>query len=60
MTSVQIEAIGLANPPRRFTQDETFQMAGYTSPRILETFRNCADFPANTVFAKALTKLDHN
>jgi predicted naringenin-chalcone synthase len=41
MTSVQIEAIGLANPPRRFTQDETFQMAGYTSPRILEIFRNC-------------------
>jgi predicted naringenin-chalcone synthase len=41
MTPVQIEAIGLANPPRRFTQDETFQMAGYTSPRILEIFRNC-------------------
>jgi polyketide synthase Type III len=41
MTPVQIEAIGLANPPRRFSQDETFQMAGYTSPRILEIFRNC-------------------
>jgi polyketide synthase Type III len=39
--SVQIEAIGLANPPRRFSQDEAFQMAGYTSPRILEIFRNC-------------------
>src|SRR3984957_729779 len=38
---VQIEAIGLANPPRRFSQDETFQMDGYTSPRILEIFRNC-------------------
>ena len=35
-----IEAIGLANPPRRFTQDETFQMAGYTSPRIVNIFRN--------------------
>jgi predicted naringenin-chalcone synthase len=38
---VQIEAVGLANPPRRFSQDEAFQMAGYTSPRILEIFRNC-------------------
>ena len=38
---IGIEAIGLANPPRRFTQDETFQMAGYTSPRILNIFRNC-------------------
>jgi polyketide synthase Type III len=41
MKSVQIEAIGLANPPRRFSQDEAFQMAGYTSPRTLEIFRNC-------------------
>jgi polyketide synthase Type III len=41
LTSVQIEAVGLANPPRRFSQDEAFQMAGYTSPRILEIFRNC-------------------
>src|ERR1700683_2653370 len=41
MTPVQIEAIGLANPPRRFSQDEAFQMAGYTSPRILQIFRNC-------------------
>jgi len=41
LSSVQIEAIGLANPPRRFSQDEAFQMAGYTSPRILEIFRNC-------------------
>ena len=32
--SVQIEAIGLANPPRRFGQHGAFQMAGYTSPRI--------------------------
>jgi hypothetical protein len=38
---IGIQAIGLANPPRRFTQDETFQMAGYTSPRILNIFRNC-------------------
>ena len=41
MRSAHIEAIGLANPPRRFSQDEAFQMAGYTSPRILEIFRNC-------------------
>jgi predicted naringenin-chalcone synthase len=41
MKSVQIEAIGLANPPRRFSQDEAVQMAGYTSPRTLEIFRNC-------------------
>jgi polyketide synthase Type III len=41
LRSAQIEAIGLANPPRRFSQDEAFQMAGYTSPRILEIFRNC-------------------
>jgi 3,5-dihydroxyphenylacetyl-CoA synthase len=39
--SAQIDAIGVATPPRRFSQDETFQMAGYTSPRILEIFRNC-------------------
>ena len=32
--SVQIEAIGLANPPRRFGQHGAFQMAGYTGPRI--------------------------
>jgi hypothetical protein len=38
---IGIEAIGLANPPRRFTQDETFQVAGYTSLRILNIFRNC-------------------
>jgi predicted naringenin-chalcone synthase len=36
-----IRAIGLANPPHCFTQDETFELAGYTSPRILEIFRNC-------------------
>jgi polyketide synthase Type III len=36
-----IQGIGLANPPRRFSQDDTFQMAGYTSPRILEIIRNC-------------------
>jgi polyketide synthase Type III len=41
LTPVRIEAIGLANPPRRFSQDEAFQMAGYTSPRILKIFRNC-------------------
>ena len=36
-----IHSIGIANPPHRFTQDETFEMAGYTSPRILDIFRNC-------------------
>jgi len=37
----RIAAIGVANPPRRFSQEEAFQMAGYTSLRILEIFRNC-------------------
>jgi polyketide synthase Type III len=41
VTTTFIHGIGLANPPRRFSQDDTFQMAGYTSPRILEIFRNC-------------------
>ena len=35
MTTPFIQGIGLANPPRRFSQDDTFQMAGYTSPRYL-------------------------
>ena len=39
--SPRIAAVGVANPPRRFNQEEAFQMAGYTSPRILEIFRNC-------------------
>jgi polyketide synthase Type III len=41
VTTPFIQGIGLANPPRRFSQDDTFQMAGYSSPRILEIFRNC-------------------
>jgi 3,5-dihydroxyphenylacetyl-CoA synthase len=41
LRSPRIAAIGVANPPRRFSQEEAFQMAGYTSPRILEIFRNC-------------------
>ena len=41
LMSVSIDSIGLANPPRRFSQDETFQMAGYTSQSILKIFRNC-------------------
>jgi 3,5-dihydroxyphenylacetyl-CoA synthase len=41
VTTPFIQSIGLANPPRRFSQDDTFQMAGYSSPRILEIFRNC-------------------
>jgi polyketide synthase Type III len=36
-----IQGIGRANPSQRFTQDETFQIAGYSSPRVLEIFRNC-------------------
>lgn len=38
---VSIASIGLATPPRRFSQDQTFQMAGYTSQSILKIFRNC-------------------
>ena len=41
MRAPRIAAIGVANPPRRFSQEEAFQMAGYTSLRILEIFRNC-------------------
>ena len=41
MNTPLIHGIGFANPPRRFSQDDAFRMAGYTSPRILEIFRNC-------------------
>jgi predicted naringenin-chalcone synthase len=36
----RILALGTANPPQRFTQDQVFRMAGYHSQRILEIFRN--------------------
>jgi hypothetical protein len=35
-----ILAIGTANPLQRFTQEEVFRMAGYSSQRILEIFLN--------------------
>jgi predicted naringenin-chalcone synthase len=41
LRSARIEAIGLANPPHPFSQDEAFRIASYTSSRILEIFRNC-------------------
>jgi polyketide synthase Type III len=41
LRSPRIAAIGVANPPHRFSQEEAFQMAGYTSRRTLEIFRNC-------------------
>ncbi len=31
----------LANSPRRFNQQEVFQMAGCASPRVLEKLRHC-------------------
>jgi alkylresorcinol/alkylpyrone synthase/polyketide synthase Type III len=40
MTNPNILAMGTATPPYRFTQKETFQMAGYNSQRILEIFEN--------------------
>lgn len=36
----RIQAIGKANPPLRFTQEETFRLAGYNNPRILRIFLN--------------------
>ncbi len=36
----RIVAIGTANPPHRFTQEEAFHMAGYSSQRIFEIFQN--------------------
>src|SRR2546422_4173619 len=34
----RILAIGAANPPHRFTQEEAYRLAGYDSPRILDIF----------------------
>src|SRR5256712_2740757 len=36
----RILAIGTANPPHRFTQEEAYRLAGYDSPRILDIFLN--------------------
>lgn len=38
MDNAKIRGIGRANPPHRFTQQETFRMAGYNSQAILEIF----------------------
>ena len=40
MSAPRILAVGTANPPRRFSQEEVFRLAGYTSPRILNIFLN--------------------
>lgn len=40
MRNPRILALGTANPPHRFTQEETYRLAGYHSERILEIFRN--------------------
>jgi predicted naringenin-chalcone synthase len=40
LSNPRIVAIGVANPPHRFTQEQTFRMAGYSSQRILEIFLN--------------------
>lgn len=40
MTYPRILAVGTANPPLRFTQEQIFRMAGYYSQRIQEIFLN--------------------
>ena len=40
MSAPRILAVGTASPPRRFSQEEVFRLAGYTSPRILNIFLN--------------------
>jgi len=40
VTNPRILAIGTANPPHRFTQEEIYRLAGYQSPHILEIFRH--------------------
>jgi len=40
MQTPHLLAIGTANPLHRFTQEEVFRMAGYSSQRILEIFLN--------------------
>jgi predicted naringenin-chalcone synthase len=40
LTQPRVLSIGTANPPRRFTQEEVFRLAGYRSPRILSIFQN--------------------
>ena len=59
MRPTMIEAIGLANPPLRFNQEEAFQMAGYKSPRLLEIFRNC-DIDCRHLYIKFGQKRDES
>lgn len=40
MTDVRIISIGMANPPLRLTQEESFHAAGYNSERIRNIFLN--------------------
>jgi alkylresorcinol/alkylpyrone synthase len=40
LESSQILACGTAVPPRRFSQQEVFQLLGYSSPRVLQIFLN--------------------
>ncbi len=40
MSSPRILAVGTSNPPRRFTQEEVYRLAGYNDPRILRIFLN--------------------
>lgn len=40
MKNPRIIAIGTANPPNKFTQEQVFHLAGYRSPSILKIFLN--------------------
>jgi len=40
VTNPRVPAIGTANPPHRFTQEEIYRLAGYQSGHILEIFLN--------------------
>ena len=40
MTNPRVLAIGTANPPHRFTQEEVYRLAGYKNRRILDIFLN--------------------
>jgi len=40
VTNPRVLAIGTANPPHRFTQEEVYRLAGYKNRRILDIFLN--------------------
>jgi predicted naringenin-chalcone synthase len=40
VTNPRVLAIGTANPPQRFTQEEIYRLAGYKNRRILDIFLN--------------------